>query len=174
MTCAVCGAQIPGRGRTCSGTCRNRLWRSERAEYYRAQCDARLAAERIANRQKVVRCVRCGVYVCGRIDKSVRCAPCSRAVADAAWRLTGGGPTPSKHAWEVRNREYRNRQLARAKARRKEGLPVTRYGEPWTRGEDAVVSRDDITLTEMCYMTGRSYEAVSMRRRLLAKRAKVA
>jgi hypothetical protein len=43
-------------------------------------------------------------------------------------------------------------------------IPVPRNGTRWTPAEDAIVTRDDISIVEMCYMTGRSYGAVNTRR----------
>ena len=83
-----------------------------------------------------------------------------------------------KRAYQERNREaLKARQRARRDApntlaRRREMkarhalIPVTRRGR-WTAAEEAVVLRDDITLLEMACILGRSYDTVSVKRRLL-------
>jgi hypothetical protein len=77
--------------------------------------------------------------------------------------------TERQREYRERNRDYVTRRQQRERLRRKE-IPAPRNGTCWTPAEDAIVGRDDISLTEMCYMTGRSYGAVSKRRELLRRK----
>jgi hypothetical protein len=61
--------------------------------------------------------------------------------------------------------------IRRRLALRLSTIPCPRNGEPWTAAEDSIVSRDDLRIIEMCYMTGRSYGAVAGRRSTLRKAA---
>jgi len=72
-----------------------------------------------------------------------------------------------------RNREYLQRRDARKRQRRKR-IPSPRNGQRWTPAEDAIVMRDDIWLTEACYMIGRSYSSVATRRRKLRRELRAA
>lgn len=69
--------------------------------------------------------------------------------------------------YRCRNRDYKNSadiQRRRAKAAE---IPTPRAWTRWSAAEDATVKRDDVTLTEICYMLGRSYWAVMTRRQKL-------
>lgn len=65
--------------------------------------------------------------------------------------------------WRERNLDYVRRQARKAKEKRKE-IPGPRNGEPWTPAENAIALRDDLTITEMCYMLERGYIAVCAHR----------
>jgi hypothetical protein len=73
------------------------------------------------------------------------------------------------HEYHERNRAYRLRRSHRYYANRAE-IPTPRGGRPWTAADDAVVLDDELFLTEMCYLLGRSYSAVNNRRVLLRRR----
>jgi hypothetical protein len=73
--------------------------------------------------------------------------------------------------WYDRNRYSHSVKNARRRAKRAR-IPGPRNGLPWTLAEDATVLRDDITIVEMCYLTGHSYGSVTGRRRRL-RRARV-
>lgn len=64
--------------------------------------------------------------------------------------------------WESRNPESLVAIKSRT-AEKRSRARVTRRGN-WTSAEDSVVSRTDITLLEMAYMTGRSYNSIAIRR----------
>jgi hypothetical protein len=74
--------------------------------------------------------------------------------------------------WEFRerNRAYFQRQQRQQALRRKE-IPSPRNGLPYTAAEDAIVMRDDISIKEICYLLGRSYSSVVVRRSLLRRKA---
>lgn len=65
--------------------------------------------------------------------------------------------------WCERNRDYVRRQAVKQRQRYDE-IPGPRDGSQWTPAETAIAMRDDLTLTEMCYMLGRSYNSVSNHR----------
>jgi hypothetical protein len=78
-----------------------------------------------------------------------------------------------RREYRERHREYFNWQVRRHREKMK-GIPSPRNGTRWTRAEDAIVMRDDLSLTEMCYMLGRSYDSVSYRRQFLKYRKRAA
>jgi hypothetical protein len=69
----------------------------------------------------------------------------------------------------ARNRDYCKKQTAERSRRLQNTIPAPRSGEPWTPEQQAIVTRDDITLVEMCYLTGRSYSAVVSRRKKIQR-----
>jgi len=70
-----------------------------------------------------------------------------------------------------RNREYIRQRAKKAREQLKQ-IPDTHPNTWWTPEEDAILLRDDLSLLEMCYLTGRSYGGVGSRRnRLLAGKA---
>lgn len=116
-----------------------------------------------------------------------RCAACRRAAAGTrrAWRLAD----PENATADVRTSyEYRQRNLAKRKAqqrqyhaqnapyrrgemrkyhrRLKAAVPSPRTGA-YTRAEDAVAVRDDISLMEIAFLLRRSYHSVRHRRQAL-------
>ena len=57
-----------------------------------------------------------------------------------------------------------------SRAEKLKRIPGPRNGDPWTAAEDAIVSGDDdVTTVELCFMLGRSYEAVKARRTKLRR-----
>lgn len=60
---------------------------------------------------------------------------------------------------------YRKTQKYRDQAARRASIPGPRNREPWTAEDDAVVIRDDISVREMCFLLGRTYNQVETRRR---------
>lgn len=74
----------------------------------------------------------------------------------------------ARRAYRERNREYLRQHGAEYRKRMYSDIPRPHNG-PWTATEDAIVSRQDITLIEMCYMLGRSYGSVQSRRGALRK-----
>jgi hypothetical protein len=70
-----------------------------------------------------------------------------------------------RNYWQYRqrNRDYLAGQQRKWR-RKMQGIPAPRSGIRWTPEDDAVVTRDDITLVEMCFILGRSYDSVSARR----------
>lgn len=69
----------------------------------------------------------------------------------------------TSRAWYERNRDYIARRGKVDRERRRQ-IPAPRAGEQWSAAEYAIIAREDITLTEMCYMLGRSYAAVAIQR----------
>lgn len=68
------------------------------------------------------------------------------------------------------NREYL-RRLGKKFAAGRASIPGPNNGSRWTPDDDATVSRNDLSLTEICYILGRSYPAVRGRReRIQARR----
>jgi hypothetical protein len=75
-----------------------------------------------------------------------------------------------QYEWRQRNRDYL-RQQGRERRLKLKRIPNPRKGIKYTPAEDAVVMRDDLSITEMCYMLGRGYQSVAGRRaRLRANR----
>lgn len=77
------------------------------------------------------------------------------------------------------DRSYRQRNAAAKSAADRRwrasrmAIPVSRIG-PWSADEDLIASRTDLTVTEIAYLLGRSYEAVHGRRRRLRKKEQAA
>jgi hypothetical protein len=61
------------------------------------------------------------------------------------------------------NREYHLRQ-GKKRRQRLGSIPSPRNYSRWTPADDAIACRDGITMVEMCYLLGRSYQAVHNRR----------
>ncbi len=72
------------------------------------------------------------------------------------------------YGYQQRNSDYLKRRRARNYLSRKK-IPTPRKYARWTLAEDVIVMRDDITVLEICYMLGRSYAAISSRRKQLRK-----
>ncbi len=60
-------------------------------------------------------------------------------------------------------------ELERQRRERLAAIPAPRAFEAWIPAEDALVTREDLALVELCYMLGRSYNAVANRRNYLRK-----
>jgi hypothetical protein len=73
-----------------------------------------------------------------------------------------------RRAYQDENREYVIRQVKKARQRLK-SIPGPHNGSRWTPTDDAIVCQGDITLVQMCYLLGRSYQAVSLRRTTLRR-----
>lgn len=71
--------------------------------------------------------------------------------------------------WYDRNVEYACRKSADRHRRRIKAIPALNNGQRWTAEEDTIVMRDNLTLTQMCFLTGRGYSAVHAHRAYLAK-----
>lgn len=113
-----------------------------------------------------------------------RCVQCRRAMNYAEreryWanrerklETTRRSTVKNREAIRERRRAERNAPHVLAqKHRAKEKcnrVPVTRSG-PWTNAERAIVLRDDISLLEMCYLLGRSWDSVTSMRWSLTHR----
>lgn len=59
-------------------------------------------------------------------------------------------------------------QTSAERSQRRKSIPAPRNGKKWTPAEDATVMRDDLSVTEMAYLIGRSYKAVVGHRAKLA------
>lgn len=73
------------------------------------------------------------------------------------------------HDYYAANRDYLARQQAQRRQKLLREIEAPRQGQPWTATEDAIAARPDLLVIEVCYMLGRSYQAVGARRRHLKK-----
>lgn len=99
------------------------------------------------------------------------CRECYRAKNRAAYRRRGPmSQGDREHALELQ-REYRERNreaiTVRRAQRKAERSPAPRNGSRWTALEDATIRRDDLSVADQASMLGRSYAAVTYRRRQL-------
>lgn len=155
---------------------------------HRCRCEVCVSAQREktqrwreANREKYNRqaCERQRVWREKYPEKSrasarayVRRHPEKAAAQRADWRSRNKERiAENNRRWGLANREYvrqlnrqwREVQLPRLQA----ATPRTRHQARWTLEDDAVVLRDDLPLIERAFILGRSYVAVSNRRKRL-------
>lgn len=75
--------------------------------------------------------------------------------------------TPEAKQWRreyyQRNREYRSRWARRYRDEKLNKIPKPRQGR-FTEAEDKIILREDLSITEICYMLGRAYQSVAGRR----------
>lgn len=72
----------------------------------------------------------------------------------------------------ARPRKSNPRRYPEAESKRRDRLaamPAPRAFEVWTPHEDSLVMEDGLALVELCYMLGRSYNAIANRRNYLRK-----
>lgn len=64
--------------------------------------------------------------------------------------------------------EYRSSQSGletqRRQADKRNRIPTPSHGRPWTSGEKELAIRTDLSVIEIAYMTGRSYQAITAQR----------
>jgi hypothetical protein len=72
----------------------------------------------------------------------------------------------SAYRYGQRNGDYLRKQSKKKNERRK-AIPSPRDGQPYTAEDDITIMRDDLRLTEMCSLLGRSYSSIGSRRRRL-------
>lgn len=100
-----------------------------------------------------------------------RCDVCKQAKSQESKRYsqkTTARKALNGRLYRARNRKYLIDNQRQYDAKKRE-IPCPNNRSRWTPGELKVVARDDITITEMCYMLGRSYKAVTVRREILRR-----
>lgn len=91
----------------------------------------------------------------------------SRAVRHEYYKNNSEHICNRTNKYSRRNRRYCSESKRQWYAKRRDQIPSTRNYSPWQSWEDAIVLRDDISMTEIACMLQRSYTAVKSRRSVL-------